>query len=86
MIPDKAPPQLRVSAEQMIVALEIDQQAAQLQLAANQLGGGLKQTEAADLLIAARDVLLKGKEELMRKWAGSVVLAKPGDVPRLVQP
>lgn len=79
------PPPLRVTPEQLAILLLLEAQIAQLQIAANQLGGTMKLTEPADLLISARDHLQRGLDKMKKKWTGELVIAQPGDVPRLVE-
>lgn len=78
------PPPLRVTLEQLAIILILEQQMAQLQIGANQLGGTLKLTDAADLLLSAQAHLGKGLEKMKKQWAGGLVIAQPRDVPKLV--
>ncbi len=78
------PAPLRLNGQQIATLLLLEMQLAQLQIGANQLGSFLKDTEAADLLVSAISHIGRGKEKLMKKWSGAVVIAQPGDVVRLV--
>jgi hypothetical protein len=79
------PPSIRVTPQQLAVLLILEAQMAQLQVGANQLGGTLNLTEAADILVSARDYIQKNLAKLQKKWAGEVVIAQPNEVPRLVR-
>lgn len=78
------PPPLRVTPEQLATLLVLEQQMAQLQIGANQLGGMLKLTDAADVLISARDYIGKNLDKLRKGWGRELVIAQSADVPRLV--
>ena len=80
-LPDKVP--MRLSPTELAIMLIIEAQAQQLQNAANQLGGFLGLTEAADVLLSAQKHLNDWKMRFMHKLQSQVVLAGPNDIPMI---
>lgn len=77
------PQQLRVTPQQMATLLLLEGQSAQLQFAANQLGGALGLTAAADVLLSAKEHIDKSKVRMQHEWQNAIVIAQPSDVPKL---
>lgn len=75
--------QLELTPTQLAAMLVIDAQVAQLQIAANQLGGFLKMTREADLIVSAMKVLAEGKERLVQEWARKVQIVPAGALPAI---
>lgn len=77
------PPPLRVTGEQLGAVVLFDVQIAQLEIAA-QACLHLGQKEAVAIFIAAKEHIVKQADQLKRKWSTQVLIAQPGDVPKLV--
>ncbi len=59
---------INVTPLQLASLLVLEGQMAQLQMGANQLGGFLKLTESADILIEAAQLIEKKKVAMQRSW------------------
>ncbi len=59
---------VNVTPLQLASLLVLEGQIAQLQVGANQLGGFLKLTESADILIEAAQMIEKKKVAMQRSW------------------
>lgn len=77
---------LRLTPEQLCTLLVFEAQAAQLQTAANQLGGFLGLKAEAEVLLSAKGHLDAAKVRMQAEWQRTVQVAQPADVPRLVTP
>ncbi len=77
---------LRLTPHQLATVLVFDGAIAMLQTGANQLGGFLKLKAEADVLISAIELIGSRKVALQKEWGGGIVIAKPADVPRMLQP
>ena len=75
--------ELKVTPLQLASTLILEGQMAQLQIGANQLGGALRQTREADILIQAQQLIAREFRKLQQEWAGGLVLAQPGDLKTL---
>ncbi len=65
---EKKQKNIQVTPLQMASLLVLEGQIAQLQVGANQLGGFLKLTKEADILIEAAQLIEKKKVEMQRSW------------------
>ncbi len=84
-----APPQaptIQVTPEQMAVLLVFEGQVAQLQIAANQLGGWLGLKAAADVIVSAREHIEAAKVRMQAEWSRAIVVPQPAEVARIVAP
>lgn len=63
------PRSLRLTPQQLAITLLFEAHVAHLQIGANQLGGFLKETEAAEVLISAAKHIEKAKVRLQSRWA-----------------
>lgn len=71
---------LHLTAENAMALMQMDLAIGTLQLQANQLGGFMKHVEAADVVIGAIEVLVRGREKLVRQWATGIKVVSPGQV------
>lgn len=69
---EKKTERLDLTPMQLAAVLVIESQIAQLQIAANQLGGWLKLTREADILVNAMQIIVKDTEKLKADWAKQV--------------
>lgn len=75
---DPKNPTIQVTHEQMLQLVIIETEIEGLQASANRLGGMLKLTDSADVLVEAIGVLARGREALLNKWRTGLVIAQPG--------
>lgn len=84
------PQEMKLNVAQSITVVQLDLACHCLMGFAVVLGQNYKQTEAADVLQKCVETVQAYKEELLRKAAQRIILAKASDVPRrpptLVQP
>jgi hypothetical protein len=80
------PAQLRLTPLQLVTVMVLEGQAEQLQIAANQLGGWLGLKAEADILVSAREHILRAKTKMQASWLNAVQVVSAADVPRMVQP
>ncbi len=71
---------LTLTAPQLATMLILEAQMNQLQIGANQLGGFLKLTKEADILVNAIQFIGRQKEALMEEWDRKVQLAPAGAI------
>lgn len=63
---------LQVTSQQYAVMLILDAQMAQLQIAANQIGGYIKDEKAAGIVVEAMNLLGAKKQALMMEWQRAI--------------
>jgi hypothetical protein len=77
---------VQVTAQQLATILVYEMQVRSLEAGANALMGMLGLKAEADVLISARDHLVKALNKMKTEWERKIVIAAPSDVPRLVAP
>lgn len=65
---------IKVTPEQMMVLLLLDNALAHLQTVANQIGGFLKNDAAGLVVVEGLKAIGAGKERLMREWQSAIVV------------
>lgn len=78
------PIKMRLDANQLATMLILDGAISFLQIGANQLGGFLKLTAEADILMGAIEFIGTRKIALQKEWSGGIQVVQA--LPRLVNP
>jgi hypothetical protein len=77
---------VQVTAQQLATILVYEMQVRSLETGANALMGMLSLKTEADVLISARDHIVKALNKMKSEWDRKIIVASPADVPRLVAP